>query len=112
MSSPYPEIKEWIVSGAVKRATLDGVRPSGHRGNESGAFWLGEREARALVTAVVLPQGKGVEESPGQWRVTPEVFGAITRWAKPRRLALLGIAHTHPRGVPAKLTWPDRHRSV
>jgi hypothetical protein len=70
------------------------------------------REAVAPVTAVVLPQGKGVEESPGQWCVSPEVFGAISRWAKPRGLALLGIAHTHIRGVPARLSWADRHRSV
>ncbi len=112
MSSPYPEIKEWMVPDAVKRATLAGVRPSGHRGNESGAFWLGVREAVAPVTAVILPQGKGVEESPGQWRVSPEVFGAITRWAKPRGLALLGIAHTHICGVPPRLSWADRHRSV
>jgi hypothetical protein len=112
VSSPYPEIRHWIVPDAAKGATLNGVRPSGHQGNESGAFWLGVREAVAPVTAVVLPQGKGVEESPGQWRVSPEVFGAITRWAKPRGLALLGIAHTHIRGGPARLSWADRYRSV
>lgn len=112
MSSPYPEIGEWIVPAAVKKATLTGVRPSGYRGKESGAFWLGLREAIAPVTAVVLPQGKGVDESPAQWRVSPEVFGAITRWATPRGLALLGIAHTHIRGVPARLSWADRHSSV
>jgi hypothetical protein len=93
-------------------ATLAGVRPSGGRGNESGAFWLGTRAAISRVTAVVLPQGDGVEESPGQWRVSPEVFGAISHWAKPRGLTLLGIAHTHIRGVPPRLSWSDRNRSV
>src|SRR5258705_4484476 len=57
VSSPYPEIREWIVPDAVKRATLDGARPSGHRGNESGAFSLCVREA-APGYAVGLPPGQ------------------------------------------------------
>lgn len=112
MSTPYPDIDQWVLPDAAKRATFRGVRPSGHRGNESGAFWLGVRASVACVSAVVLPRGKGVDESPGQWRVSPEVFGAISRWARPRGLALLGIAHTHVRGSPARLSWADRHRSV
>src|SRR5439155_14472842 len=58
------------------------------------------------------PSGVGVEERPDQWRVAPEVFGTVSRWAKPRGLTLLGIAHTHGRGVPARLSWVDRARSV
>jgi proteasome lid subunit RPN8/RPN11 len=112
VSELYPAIGRWVVPGGVKSATLAGVRPSGRRGSESGAFWLGTRAAVSCVTTVVLPQGEGVEESPGQWRVSPEVFGAISRWAKPRGLTLLGIAHTHVRGVPPRLSWADRHRSV
>lgn len=112
MSELYPDIERWVIPGAAMAATLTGVRPSGRRGNESGAFWLGARAAVSRVSAVVLPQGDGVEEGPGQWRVTPEVFGTISRWAKPRGLTLLGIAHTHVRGVPPKLSWADRHRSV
>jgi hypothetical protein len=53
-----------------------------------------------------------VVESPGQWQVGLDVFGAISRWAKPRGLTLLGIAHTHLHGVPPRLSWADRHRSV
>lgn len=112
MTTPYPEIREWVLSAAARGATLDGVRPPGRRGRESGAFWLGVRQGVAQVTAVVLPNGGGVEEGIGYWRVSPEVFGAISRWAKPRGLTLLGIAHTHVRGVPARLSWSDRHRSV
>ena len=100
------------MSDAARQATLDGVRPAGREARESGAFWLGAREAIARVTVVVLPKGRGVEESIGHWRVTHEVFGEISRWAKPRRFTLLGIAHTHVRGVPARLSWSDRHRSV
>jgi hypothetical protein len=105
-------IKEWVVSDAARRATLDGVRPAGREAKESGAFWLGARTDVARVTVVVLPKGRGVEESVGHWRVSPEVFGEISRWAKPQGLTLLGIAHTHVRGVPARLSWSDRHRSV
>jgi hypothetical protein len=100
------------VSDAVKKATLDGVRRAGPRAAESGAFWLGPRREVAAVTAVVLPRGVGVEEGMGHWRVEPEVFGAISRWGKPRGLSLLGIAHTHLRGVAPRLSWSDRHRSV
>jgi proteasome lid subunit RPN8/RPN11 len=46
------------------------------------------------------------------WRVGAEVFGTISRWAKPRGLSLLGIVHTHLPGVPARLSWADRHQSV
>jgi hypothetical protein len=112
VTTPYPTIKEWVVSDAAREATLDGVRPAGREARESGAFWLGARKAIAEVTVVVLPKGRGVEESIGHWQVTPEVFGEISRWAKPRGLTLLGIAHTHVRGVPARLSWSDRHRSV
>ena len=112
MTPTYPDIREWVVPDAARTATLDGVRPAGKAGRESGAFWLGARAAIARVTVVVLPQGPGVEESIGHWRVSPEVFGTISRWAKPRGLTLLGIAHTHVRGVPARLSWSDRHRSV
>lgn len=112
MTTPYTAIRQWVVPDAAGRATLAGVRTAGLHGNESGAFWLGVRARVAIVTAVILPRGKGVEENPGEWRVRPEVFGAISRWARPRALTLLGVAHTHVHGVPARLSWADRHRSV
>ncbi len=112
MSTPYPDIRRWVLPEAAKAATLAGVQPAGRRGDESGAFWLGTRATVARVTAVVLPAGSGVDENPGQWRVSPEVFGAISRWAKPRGRTLLGIAHTHMHGVRSELSWADRRRSV
>ena len=112
MSPPYPEISEWVVPESARRATLEGVRPAGRRGRESGAFWVGSRSDVSAITGIVLPQGEGVEEYSGEWRVAPAVFGIISRWAKPRGLSLLGIAHTHMRGVPARLSWTDRHQSV
>jgi hypothetical protein len=112
VSSVFPEFGKWVVPDAAKAATLDGVRPAGICGNESGAFWLGVRAEVAETTVVVLPHGKGVEESAGHWIVGAEVFGVISRWAKPRGLALIGIVHTHPPGVPPRLSWADRHRSV
>lgn len=108
----YPPIRRWIIAEAALRATLAGVRPAGLLGRESGAFWLGDRVAVARVTSVVLPSGEGIVESRGCWRVSPEVFGSITRWAVPRRLCLLGMAHTHMPGVPALLSRTDRSQSV
>ena len=112
MSTPYPEISIWVVPESARRATLEGVRPTGRRGRESGAFWIGVRSEVSTITAVILPHGRGVEEHAGQWKVSPEVFGTISRWVKPRGMSLLGIAHTHMPGVPARLSWADRHQSV
>lgn len=112
MSTPYPCIERWALAERVLTATLTGVRRAGLCGRESGAFWLGKRVETAMIWAVVIPSGTGVEERPDQWRVSPEVFGAVTRWAKPQGLTLLAIAHTHVRGVPPRLSWADRHYSV
>jgi len=108
----YPPIREWLMPEGVFTSTLAGVKPSGERGTESGAFWLGKRATRTRIEAVVLPSGPGVEEHPYQWRVSPEVFGEVARWAKPRGLTLIAVAHTHIRGVPVDLSWADRTRSV
>jgi len=112
MAENYPSIDQWVVSEGVLRRTLDGIRPIGQSGREAGAFWLGRREAMTHICSVVLPHGIGVEEHRGRWTVSPEVFGAITRWAKPRNLSLLAVAHTHVRGVPPVLSWSDRNLGV
>jgi hypothetical protein len=112
VSEVYPEIAEWFVPTKASEATLAGVAEAGRARKESGAFWLGPRAGTSSVTDVVLPSGDGVEESADYWRVAPEVFGAISRWAKPLDLTLLAIVHTHIRGVPPRLSWADRHRSV
>ena len=112
MSDVYPPISSWYLPDAAIAATLGGVRLAGVHGRESGAFWLGVRAETAIISAVVVPKGRGVEEHPGEWRVGADVFGAISYWAKARALTLLGIAHTHPRGVPPRLSWADRHLSV
>lgn len=111
MTEPYPQIERWLVPRRAMRATLRGVRPAGRRGCESGAFWLGHRAAAATVTAVVLPGGAGVEERPDQWRVSAEVYGRITEWARERSLSLLAVAHTHG-GASVALSDADRKQSV
>jgi len=108
----YPPIRRWNIAEAALRATIAGVRPAGLSGKESGAFWLGDRAEVARVTSVVLPSGEGVVEGAGCWRVSPDVFGSITRWAISRRLCLLGMAHTHMPGVPVLLSRTDRNQSV
>src|SRR5260370_12941707 len=112
MAENYPSIEQWVVSEGVLRRTLDGVRPIGQSGREAGAFWLGRRETMTHICSVILPHGIGVEEHRGRWTVSPEVFGVGTRWAKPRNLCLLGVAHTHVRGVPPVLSWSDRNLGV
>lgn len=112
MGANCPGIDQWVIAEGVVRRTLDAVRPTGRAGREAGAFWLGSREPTAHIHAVVLPHGIGVEEHRGRWTVSPEVFGVVTRWAKPRNLCLLGVAHTHVRGVPPVLSWSDRNLGV
>src|SRR5258708_36323119 len=112
MAANCPGIDQWVIAGGVLCRTLDAVRPTGRAGREAGAFWLGSREPTAHIHAVVLPHGIGVEEHRGRLRGSPEVFGVVTRWAKPRNLWLLAVAHTHGRGVPAVLSWSDRNLGV
>src|SRR5438552_2978553 len=110
--TPYPPIERWLVPQAALDATLEMVVPASRRGNESGSFLLGRREPEARVSVVVLPRGRGVEETPWYWKVGAEVYGQISSWAKRRGLALLAILHTHLEDVPARLSRADRTRSV
>ena len=93
-------------------ASLDAVRPAGRNGKETGVFWLGQRGSTSKVRAVVVPCGPGVECTPWMWRVSPEVFGTLTRWALPLNLTLLGVVHTHLDGIPPRLSLADRTESV
>lgn len=105
---PYPPIESWLLAGAVVSATWDALRAGD--GRETAVLWLGERHAQAVVTSVVRLHGVGVEEGRGHFEAAPEVLGAVTRWAKPQGLTLLGNCHAHPRGVPGRLSvWDNRH---
>lgn len=109
---PYPPVERWILPRVAVEATLDAVRGPGRDGRESGAFWLGTRSPEARVKAIVFPRGAGVEEHPYLWRVSADVYGVVSTWAKPRGMSLLGVVHTHISGVPARLSQADRKRSV
>jgi hypothetical protein len=109
---PYPCIDVWELDRAAVTATLTAVQRPGRDGNESGVFWLGTRAATSVVRAVVVPGGHGVIEAPGFWRVTPEVYGTVSRWAITRDWSLLGICHIHGEGVPARLSVQDRNHLV
>jgi hypothetical protein len=112
MTQLYPPIASWIVPNDAMSATLSAVVEEGQGVRESGALWLGRRSEISRVTAVVFPRGKGVNATAGRWKVSPEVFGAVTRWAKPLGLCLLGVVHTHLPGIPARLSRADREYSV
>lgn len=112
MVNPYPDIRTWAVPTGVLAATLEAVHPSTHPGVEAGVFWLGNRDTEASVTAVVIPHGRGVDELPGCWRVSPEVFGRIGSWATATGVTLLGVCHTHSGPSPARLSIRDRTHSI
>jgi hypothetical protein len=112
IGTPYPPITRWLVPSALLPMTVRGLQDTGQRVRESGALWLGERATTARITAVVFPHGNGVEEGPSRWKVSPEVFGTVTRWGKPRGLCLLAVVHTHLHGIPARLSRADREYSV
>jgi hypothetical protein len=111
-SNAYTPIDGWHVPEAAVAATLASVVGAGRRGDEAGVFWLGERNATALVRAVVCLRGRGVLESPGLWQVSSHVYGVVSRFARHRGLVLLATAHTHGRGVPVTLSGTDRRHGV
>src|SRR6266850_5094262 len=112
MTAIYVPIDRWVVAARVFSLTAENLRRAGRDGKESGILWLGRRDKTAQITATAFPSGTGVEECPGHWRISPEVFGTVTRWAAPRDLCLLGVAHIHLRGVPARLSRTDRNCGV
>lgn len=111
-TAPYPDIEVWELDRSAIVATLDAVRRPGRDGNEGGVFWVGIRAQTSTVRAVVTPAGDGVVEAPGFWRVTPEVYGTISRWAVERGWSLLGVTHIHGHGIPARLSRQDRNHLV
>lgn len=112
MVDPYPAITTWGISSGVVQATLDALDPRRHRGVEAGVFWLGPRRSDAPVSAVVIPSGDGVDQLPGCWRVSPEVFGRVGSWASGEGVSLLGVVHTHGGRSPARLSKQDRAHLV
>lgn len=112
MADPYPPVERWVVPLSGLEATVEAVGPSRLDGLESGVFWMGRRSAVGIVESVIIPKGPGVERRRDCWRVSADVFAAISRWALPREVSLLGWVHTHGRGIPPKLSMADRMRSI
>jgi hypothetical protein len=111
-AQPYPGIDAWQLDESAITATLAAVQRPGRDGKEGGVFWIGTRAALSVIRAVIVPVGEGVTEDTDFWRVTPEVYEAISRWAAERDWSLLGICHTHREGVPARLSPQDRRHLV
>jgi hypothetical protein len=111
-SSPYATIEQWRLPQSAVAATLASVVGAGHRGDEAGVFWLGERSKVSSVRAVVSLRGRGILESPGLWTVSSAVYGVVSRLAREHSLTLLGTAHTHGRGVRVGLSYTDRRDGV
>lgn len=110
--TPYPPIRRWQVPETVCELSRDAVQPAGLAGCESGVFWLGQRAAASEVAVVIHPVGEGVEETPFYWSVAPEVYAAITAWAKPRGLTLLAVVHTHLSTLPPRMSPTDRRQGL
>jgi hypothetical protein len=109
---PFPVIERWRLPRSACERTRDTVIPAGLRGNESGVFWIGQRSAVSSISAVVFPSGPGVIETPGRWSVGAEVYAAAAVWAKPRRLSLLAVIHTHLSGIPPRMSYTDQTRGL
>ena len=110
--APYPPIERWIVPLKACEQTRLALLPAGRCGCESGVFWLGERASTSSVAAVVKPIGSGVVESPWQWSVAPEVYAAVTAWAKPRGLTLLAAVHSHLSTRRPRMSPTDRSQGL
>jgi len=110
--TPFPPIERWRLPRAACERTRQAVLPAGHRGNESGVFWVGRRQTTTTISAVIFPTGPGVVEAPRRWSVTPEVYAAVASWAKPRGLSLLAVVHTHLERLPPHLSRTDRTQGL
>lgn len=108
----YPPISRWRMPKVACELTLESVQPAGHRGTESGVFWLGTRATTSTVRVVAKPVGIGVVEEPWQWRVSAESYAAVAAYARPRELVLLGVVHTHLSPRPPRLSQTDRTRGL
>lgn len=109
---PYPPIERWLVPEAACELTRESVQPAGRRGTEFGVFWLGTRAETSIVRTVVMPVGTGVTEEAWLWSVSAELYAAIAAYAKPRRLTLLGVVHTHLSPWVPRLSRTDRMRGL
>jgi hypothetical protein len=112
ITNPYPAIHGWVVPERIFEITRLTLQHAGCHGRESGAVWLGRREEISLITTVILLKGPGIWEQPDYWHVSPEVLGAVTRWALPQGLCLLALVHTHLSGMPPLLSWTDRECGI
>jgi hypothetical protein len=112
MTTPYPPIERWRLPRAACEQTQRALLPAGRRGSESGVFWVGRRDARSTISAVIHPTGAGVVEAPDRWSVTPEVYAAVAAWAKPMGYALLAVVHSHVEFVPPRLSRTDRTQGL
>jgi proteasome lid subunit RPN8/RPN11 len=110
--TPYPPIERWRLPRAACEQTQRALLPAGRRGNESGVFWVGHRDATSTINAVIHPTGAGVIEAPDRWSVTPEVYAAVAAWAKPRGYALLAVVHSHIEPAPPRLSRTDRTQGL
>lgn len=110
--TPYPPIERWLIPSMACEQTRNALKPAGRDGRESGVFWLGERAATSSIKAVVKPVGSGVVESPWQWSVSPEIYAAVTAWAKPRGLTLLAAVHSHLSARPPRMSLTDRTQGL
>jgi hypothetical protein len=63
--TPFPSIERWRLPRMACERTRQAVLPAGRRGNESGVFWVGRRQATTTISAVIFPTGPGVVEAPG-----------------------------------------------
>ncbi len=110
--APFPPITQWRLPQAACELTRSSVMPAGRRGDESGVFWLGRRDKVSEITAVVFPAGDGVHETPICWSVSAEVYAAVSAWARPVGLALLGVAHTHLCRAKPQMSRTDRFQGM
>jgi len=110
--APFPPIERWRLPQAACELTREAVMPAGRHGCESGVFWLGTRDSLSDIAVVVFPTGDGVKETPFYWSVSPEVYAAVSAWAKPRGFALVAVAHTHLESGRPRMSRTDRRQGL
>lgn len=90
-------VPKWNLPGDLISASVEAMRPSGARGNEGLALWLGnECDGNISVTHIVRPVGPGLTENPLHLSLSMRAISRITSLTDKLGVYWVGQIHSHP----------------
>lgn len=106
--SYFPKIKRWIIPQAALDQSREEMALDGRAGNEGTSLWLGTKKGgEARLTHLVFLRGPGVDKSPYNIRITPELMREVHEKAMAVSGILIGQIHSHHRHCGVDLSPTD-----